>query len=72
MIAFLTSLVALASFGERPSLTRISILLGGEFKGAVRATVLSVTTNMAASNIFQKSMVVSSLKSEKKKKKKTV
>jgi len=65
MIAFLTSLVALVSFGERPNLMRISTLFGGEFKGAGRATVLNATTNMAASMILQESIVVSSLKSEK-------
>ena len=65
---FLTSSVALVSFGERPRLMRISTLFGGEFKGAVRATELSVTTNMAASKILQDSMAVSSLsvKIEKK------
>jgi len=62
---FLTSLVALVSFGERPSLMRISTLFGGEFKGAERPTVLNVKTNMAASMILQESIVVSSLKSEK-------
>ena len=47
---------------------RISTLFGGEFKGAVRTTELSVTTNMAASKILQDSMAVSSLsvKIEKK------
>ena len=65
MIAFLTSLVALVSFGESPRLMRISILFGGEFKGAERATELSVTTKMAASKILQESIVVSSLKSER-------
>ena len=57
--------MALVSFGERPSLMRISTLFGGEFKGAERAIVLNVTTNMAASMILQESIVVSSLKSEK-------
>ena len=44
---------------------RTSTLFGGEFKGAERATVLNVKTNMAASMILQESIVVSSLKSEK-------
>jgi len=52
--------VALVSLGERPRLMRISTLFGGEFKGAVRATELSVTTNMAANKILQDSMAVSS------------
>jgi len=65
MIVFLTFLVALESFGERPSLMRISTLFGGEFKGAEQATVLIITTNMAASKILQESIVVSSLKSER-------
>ena len=56
--------MALVSFGERPRLMRMSIVFGGEFKGAERATVLSVTTNMAASKILNESMLVSSLKSE--------
>jgi len=59
-LALLTSLVPVVSFGERPSLMRISTLFGGEFNGAVRATELSVTTNMAASSILQDSMVLSS------------
>lgn len=57
--------MALVSLGERPRLMRMSIVFGGEFKGAERATVLSVTTNMAASKILHESMVVSSLKSER-------
>ena len=60
MIALLTSLVALVSFGKRPSWMRISTLFGGECNGAERATELSVTTNMAASRILHDSMVVSS------------
>ena len=44
----------------------ISTLFGGEFKGAERATELSVTTAMVASRILQESMVVSSLKIEKR------
>lgn len=60
VITLLTSLVAQVSFGERPSSMRISTLFGGEFNGAVRATELSVTTNMAASSILQDSIVVSS------------
>ena len=56
IIGFLTSLVALVSFGERPSLMRISTLFDGGFNGAARDTELSVTTNMAASRILQTSI----------------
>ena len=55
-IGFLTPLVALVSFGERPSLMRISTLFAGGFNGAARDTELSVTTNMAASRILQTSI----------------
>lgn len=57
--------MALVSFGERPRLMSMSIVFGGEFKGAERATLLSVITYIAASRILHESMVVSSLKSER-------
>lgn len=61
--AFLTSFVAFVSSGERPSLISSSTLFGGGFSGAVRATELSVTANMAASKILQTS--ISSQKNDK-------
>lgn len=57
--------MALVSFGERPRLMSMSIVFGGEFKGAERATLLSVITYIAANRILHESMVVSSLKSER-------
>ena len=63
IITFPTSLVALVSFGERPSLMRSSTLFGGGFSGAVRATELNVTANMTASRILQTS--ISSRNNEK-------
>jgi len=55
--------VAFVSSGERPSLISSSTLFGGGFSGAVRATELSVTVNMAASRILQTS--ISSQKNDK-------